>query len=109
MNARSNTVIAREFFSLNGRYLIDPSSAANDLAIDASCMLDGVMQTIHAIIGGLSDNRSEMTANVQRQVPAMLYGVLFQLEMAMHITEALETSKFDDQGVAVSSLEVRHD
>lgn len=96
MNARSNTVIANEFFSLNGRYLIDPSSAAKDLALDASCLLDGVIQTVQAIIDGLSSKGSDMTANVHSQVPAMLFGVLFQLEMVHNITNSLEGASFTD-------------
>ncbi|WP_243049337.1 hypothetical protein [Dyella sp. RRB7] len=109
MNARSNTAIADEFFTLNGRYLIDPSSAAKDLAIDASCLLDGVIHTVHAIIDGLSDKGSDMTANVQRQVPAMLYGLVYQLEMAQRITGSLERATFADQSSGPSSLEVHHE
>lgn len=99
MNARANTAIARELFSVNGRYLIDPTSKAKDLAADASGMLEGVIQTVQAIIDGLSDEGSDMTANVQRQVPGMLFGLLYQLQMVQGLTESLESASFDHQKV----------
>ncbi|MBE1159638.1 hypothetical protein [Dyella acidiphila] len=90
MNAPANTIIAKEFFSLNGRYCIDPSSKPTDLASDASCLLDGVIQTVQAVIDGMSNKGSQMSADAHKQVPAMLFGVLFQLEMVKNLTDALE-------------------
>ncbi len=96
MNARANTTIAREFLSLNARYCIDPSSEAGELACDAGCLLEGVIHTIQAVIDGMSDKTSDMAANAERQVPCMLFGIKYQLEMVKNIAETLEHSTFID-------------
>lgn len=78
----------RELFSLNGRYTIAPETTAANMLNDVACLLEASTATIQAIIDGIGDESSQMAANASKDVPRMLFGVLYQLEMVGNLTEA---------------------
>lgn len=86
-----NVADAREhqkFFSLNGTYLIDPDVSATDLINDIPCLLEASEGGIQTVIDGLSDEGSQMAANLKDAV-RLLFGVLYQIEMVSNMVNAI--------------------
>lgn len=77
-----------EFFALNGRYLIAPATTARNMLEDVACLLESATATVQAVIDEISDEGSQMSANASKDVPRILFGVLYQLEMAGNLAKA---------------------
>ena len=82
----------RELLTLNGSYIIARDTTADDMINDAACLLEASTATIQTIIDGISDKGSQMTANASKDVPRMLFGVLYQLEMVGNLANAAHAS-----------------
>lgn len=67
----------RHFLKINGRYTIAPDTAPQDMLDDIGCLLEASTATIEAVIEGISNEGSQMAANASKDVPRMLYGVLY--------------------------------
>lgn len=83
----------KPLLSINGDYLIAPSTTSEDMLNDVGCLLEAAMATIDSINDGLQEEGSQMAAEASRNVPRMLYGVLYQLEMVKNLTEAAFPAK----------------
>lgn len=96
MNAKTKLDIAapatRELLTINGQYTIAPGTTADDMLNDVGCLLEASTAIIQAVIEGMSDQESQMTANASKDVPRMLFGVLYQLEMVRNLSGAAHTS-----------------
>ena len=93
MNAKikletSARVPDRELLAINGRYLIAPDTNARDMLNDVACLLEAATATIQAVIDGIGDESSQMAANASKDVPRVLFGVLYQLEMVGNLAAA---------------------
>lgn len=77
-----------EFFSLNGRYVIDPDSTRDELINDAGCFFDGIKGILEAVINGLEDEGSDMSANVKKEVPRLLWSAMHQVHMVQNLCAA---------------------
>ena len=82
----------RELFAINGRYKISPETTAYDMLNDVGCLLEASTSTIQAIIDGMSATDSQMAASASTDVPRMLFGVLYQLEMVRNLAIAAHES-----------------
>lgn len=78
----------REFFSLHGTYLVAPEAKTGDLTNDAACLLEASKAGVQALIDGIGDQASQMAANPKDAV-ALLFGVLYQLEMVGNLVAAI--------------------
>lgn len=78
----------RELFALNGRYTIAQGTTAANMLNDVGCLLESANAVIEAVIDGMEDEGSQMTADAHRMVPRMLYGVMYQLEMVRGMVSA---------------------
>ena len=81
----------RPLLSINGNYLIAPDTTSIDMANDVGCLLESARTAIDIVIDGLSEDGSQMTANASVQVPRLLFGVLYQLEMVGNLVGAMRT------------------
>jgi hypothetical protein len=93
MNAKTKLETAeqrpvRKLLSINGSYTIAAETSIEDMLNDIGCLLQASMSTIQAIIDGLSDEGGSMAANASCDVPRMLFGVLYQLEMVGNLAQA---------------------
>ena len=82
---------AREFWNLGAEYQIAPGAKARDLLTDAGCLLEASLAVVQALIDGLGDQGSQMSANPKDAV-ALLFGVLYQLEMTKNLVNASEVA-----------------
>lgn len=78
----------RPFLSINGAYTIAPGTTSEEMLNDVGCLLEAAIATIDSINDGLQDEGGQMAAEASRNVPRMLYGVLYQLEMARNLAAA---------------------
>lgn len=82
----------RHLLSINGDYLIAPNTTSIDMANDVGCLLQAAHAAIDIVIDGLSEEGGQMTANASVQVPRLLFGVLYQLEMVENLVSAMHVS-----------------
>ena len=78
----------RELFSINARYLIDPSATHESLANDIGCLIESTYAGIELVIEGLSDAGSGMRAD-PKFATDLLYGLQHNLCMVKGISAAL--------------------
>jgi len=83
----------RELLSINGRYTISPATTREQMLNDVGCLLESSRAVIDAVIDGMSNEGSQMAANASKDVPRMLYGVLYQLEMVGNLAAAAFPTK----------------
>lgn len=82
----------RPLLSINGDYTIAPTTTSVDMANDVGCLLESARAAIDIVIDGLSEEGSQMTANASVQVPRLLFGVSYQLEMVGNLVSAMRIS-----------------
>jgi len=78
----------RELLTINGRYMIAPTTTREEMLNDIGCLLESCRSVIDAVIEGISEEGSQMAANASKDVPRILYGVLYQLEMVGNLAAA---------------------
>lgn len=77
----------RTFFQINGRYVVAPDSAPDDLLNDIGCLAECAEAGLQAVVDGISDEGSQMAANPKDAV-RLLYGVLYQVQMMANLAGA---------------------
>lgn len=80
---------ARELFSINGTYLIAPSTTSRDLTNDIPCLLECVEAIVETVMDAANEPDGQTYSN-PRQVARLMYGASYLLEMVQSMNLHLE-------------------
>lgn len=92
MSAKPTTEAGRgarpqTFFKLNGTYLVAPETTGIDAVNDIGCLMESLKASIKIVIEGASEGGC-VAEQIAEDLPRMLYGVLYQLEMVENLVIA---------------------
>lgn len=87
--ATASVTEPRTFWSLGGKYTIDPKTSSQEMANDVGCLLMTARAAVDAVIEACNNTDGQLYAN-PKDMANLLYGAIFHMEMVDNLVGAMK-------------------